>query len=48
MHQTLTETLKYMLDEDSEIDFLCRGDGAKNSANEIASKKSQKNLKMLK
>ena len=37
MHQTLTETLKYMLDEDSEIvTFYVGEDGSEELANEIA------------
>ena len=37
MHQTLTETLKHMLDEDSEIvTFYVGEDGSEELANEIA------------
>ena len=48
MHQTLTETLKHMLDEDSEIvTFYVGEDGSEELANEML-KKSQKNSKTLK
>ena len=48
MHQTLTETLKHMLDEDSEIvTFYVGEDGTKNLLMKLL-KKSQKNSKTLK
>ena len=49
MHQTLTETLKHMLDEDSEIvTFYVGEDGSEETLPMKLPKKSQKNSKMLK
>ena len=48
MHQTLTETLKHMLDEDSEIvTSMSEKTEVKNWQMKLL-KKSQKNSKMLK
>ena len=48
MHQTLTETLKHMLDEDSEIVTFYVGEDGSEELTMKLPKKSQKNSKMLK